>query len=87
MFYDGTLFGEQLLLRELTRENIDNFKYACLHSKSVLYENASIQIGVLSTITFNENTRTAVSNIQLHFINKKTAPINIAFTFASTSGK
>lgn len=82
LFYDATPFKEIINATVNSKANLDNFKYACLHEKAVLFENASIQVGVVSKVIVNENHYTASQAfvVNLHLINKKSTPVNITFT-------
>lgn len=45
MYYDASAFSAIIEANSgvsAKESNLDNFKYACLHDKAVLFENASI---------------------------------------------
>lgn len=66
------------------RQNLDNLKYASLHSKAILFENDLLQIGLVSSIDPDAHSPLI---LKLHLINKKTTPLNVTLSLLTESSK
>ncbi|EAS05921.3 endo-1,4-beta-xylanase xylA, putative (macronuclear) [Tetrahymena thermophila SB210] len=84
IFYNTTQFKElvDLPIYQKDRENLDNFKYSCLNSKAILYENTFLQIGSITQFEENKVSRQNLT-LSLHFINKTQNAVQFTFNFAT----
>ncbi|KAL4486172.1 hypothetical protein ABPG72_012225 [Tetrahymena utriculariae] len=84
IFYNTTLFKElvDLPIYQKDRENLDNFKYSCLNSKAILYENTFLQIGSITQFEENKVSRQNLT-LTLHFINKTQNAVQFTFNFST----